>query len=92
MGRGKPFSISVLLGSFKDVKRYLEFGSLGSFFRIKQLETSPLLMLIRSSELFILSKSFSCAGSADVSLANVAKICAAKGVHLIPIQEQVGAG
>lgn len=68
----------------------MEFGSLGSFFRIKPLEMYPLLMLIRSSELFILSKSSSCAGSADVLLANIAKICAGKDVHLIHIQEQVG--
>lgn len=40
----------------------------------------------------ILSKSFSCAGHADVSLANVAKIYAGKDTHLIYIQEQVGAG
>lgn len=47
----KPLNISVLLGSFKDVKCYLQRGSLGSFFRIKPLEMSPLLLPIRSSEL-----------------------------------------
>lgn len=37
-------------------------------------------------------ESSSCTGHADVSLADVAKICAGKDVHLSPIQEQVGAG
>lgn len=59
---------------------------------MKPLKMCLLVMLIRSSELFILSESLSCTGHADVSLADVAKICAGKDVHLIHIQEQVGAG
>lgn len=59
---------------------------------MKPLKVCLLVMLIRSSELFILGESFSCTGHADVSLADVAKICAGKDVHLSHIQEQVSAG
>lgn len=59
---------------------------------MKPLKICLLVMLIRSSELFILGESCSCIGHADVSLADVAQICAGKDVHLIHIQEQVGAG
>lgn len=52
-----PFSISVVFESFKDVKLHLQLGSLGNFFRMKPLKMSLLVMLIRSSELFILSES-----------------------------------
>lgn len=34
-----------------EVKCYLQLDSLGSFFRMKPLEASPLLMMIRSSEI-----------------------------------------
>lgn len=86
----KSFSISVLFGNFKDVKWYLQLDSVGSFFRIKTFGNVSISRVDKELCVDILSKSFCCAGHADVSLANVAKICTGKDACLIHIQEQVG--
>lgn len=83
-------SIYVLFGNLQDVKWYLQLGSVGSFFRVKTFGNISISHADKELRVDILSKSFSCAGHADVSLANVAKICTGKDVCLIHIQEQVG--